>query len=443
MLHGGASLIARAVAAEPMLRWQFAYWARHLYPNSAAALKLARSSGKILRDALEKEANSSGPVLKAALKRDIDALEQVLNKLAPAAGAAATTAPRLSALGRLENAVMAGAFPGPAGDRLRAAFLRWREAATTYDLADLEAAGKLLADEIQVAAPQLRKAGGFKPSHYYRDRVVSAIKTLRRSAPTDDATKAFRDLEDAINADPALAKIWREQVRPSVALAPHTWDKLATSLDGMEVLKATNLSAIEEAVDRIKGMLGEMFSLSVPAYRDAVLEATRHAEQLAASLNLRALRAAQKAGTAANFTPPHRVVFPQFDLKAPGTSGKGLRLFFDDAVLVVNDAAKPPEAFVLFASQVKAGDASTDAAVEQMLRDQVRLLKGRISVGATEYVLHQPPDVGAITRVFVGTKVPPGVAALSGTIRLVKGPVDGIALAQFAEALLKAAGKIK
>jgi hypothetical protein len=45
--------------------------------------------------------------------------------------------------------------------------------------------------------------------------------------------------------------------------------------------------------------------------------------------------------------------------------------------------------------------------------------------------------------VFVGTKTPPGAAALSGRIRLVKGPVDGISLAQFAEFALRAAGKIK
>jgi hypothetical protein len=441
-LVGGGSHVARAFAAESLMRWRFAYVARQLYPRSAAAMKLAKLAGSRLLSDLERAlAKADGP-LKEALKRDIADLDQTLKSITTPPLAGAAVAPRLSELARLEQAAISGSFAG--GDALRAAFRRWREATTSYDLADLDGAGAALLKAIdQSITREMRKAGKFRPPSYYRARVEAAIRTLSRSKPSEQATEAFRVLEDQVRKDPALMKIWQEQIRPAVARAPHTWDKLANVLSGIKQLDASDTAAIEAAVDRVKGVFGEMASLSVPAYRDALTEATRNADQLAAAANRQALRAAQKAGTAADFKPPYRVLFPQFDIRAPGATGKGLRLYFDDAVLVVNDAATPPEAFVLFAAQVKAGDASTAGAVEQMIEDQARLLKGRIAVGPTEYVLRPPPDIGAVTRVFVGTKTPPGAAALSGRIRLVKGPADGITLAQFAELALKAAGKIK
>jgi hypothetical protein len=327
------------------------------------------------------------------------------------------------------------------------AFRRWREACSSYALTGVDAAGNPLS--IEKAGEQLgaaidraltnkvNKAREFNNAGYYRDRITASSRSLRRGQPTEGTLLAFTKLEEALKVetkDPALAPMIQKHIFPAVTQSPHSWDKLSNVIDGLEAVKKSDSEAFQTLIGRVKGVLGEMLGVSTPASRAAYKEATQHADHLVAVLNHRAVRAGRK--------PSFRLVMPQFDLRAPGVSGKGARLFFDDAILVVNDAASPPEAFVVFAAQMKAGDASTLKAAQQMIDDQTRLLKGSIVINEVPFKLIPPPDVGSVSRVFVGTRVPPGMAKVSGRINLVTGPVGGVELARFAEYLLTVAGKV-
>jgi hypothetical protein len=297
-LVGGISHAARTVAAQSLLRWRFAYWGRQLYPRSAAARRIAEAAGAQLKTDLKAALASADQPLAAALKRDIDDLEHVLKSIAAPTAGGVLARPHLSELTRLEVTALTGGFPGDEGDALRAAFRRWREVTVSYDMTNLETAGTALSSAIDGALTrQVRIAGKYKSPSIYRKSISSAVRTLSRSQPRGEAIDALRGVEAAISksSDPALRKIWCEQILPALSSAPHLTGRLANVIDGITTIKATDKAALDSAVSRIKGVLAEMIATSVPAYRDALMEATRNADQLAASLNLRALRASGDA----------------------------------------------------------------------------------------------------------------------------------------------------
>ncbi|MEV4864586.1 hypothetical protein [Streptomyces ossamyceticus] len=430
--------------------WRMAYWARRLYPRSAAAARFASRTGDQLRAALRQAAAKADTRLAEALAADIEHLDHVVRTLDPAwistgAGGAAKVIPQLDHLARLENAALGNRFGGP---ELATAFRRWREACRSYGLTgvdahgnplSIEAAGTELSDAIAAAlAPRGTAArNGFKNAAYYRDRITTGTRALRRHQPSEATRSVYGQLETMLGSgsgDPALAALIRQHVLPAVAQSPHGWDRLAAVLDDIAPVPSTDTERVSILIDRVKGVLAELVAVTVPAYRQAYQEAVQHADHIAAVLNHRAARAGRPS--------EYRVLMPQFSLRAPGRSGTGLPLYFDDAVLVVREGAQP-EAFVVFAAQVKAGDAATEAAAGQLVADQTRLLKGGISVDGTRYLLVPPPDLASVTRVFVGTRVPPGTERVTGRVQLVTGPVNGINLARFAQYVLEATGKLK
>jgi hypothetical protein len=454
---GGVSMAIRTMSAQrpglhqALKAWRFAYWARRLYPSSAASRRMAVATGnRLLMEVSNVRKATSSPELAEALTRDLEHLTAVVRSLEPGwipshlpSGPSALPTPTLTALARLEQAALAGRVGGPA---LKDAFRGWREACTSYALTGTDAtgkpmsvaaAGRELSDAIASAlGGRPAKAQGFNSPSTYRRTIETAVDALERGQPSENARVVFLQIEQALKKDledPAVGSLVRRHLLPAAAQSPHSWDKLGNVIAGLQPVKATDAPAVDALVSRVKGVLGEMVAVSVPAYRAAYEQALQHADYLVATLNHRALRARR--------TPSYRAVLPQFDLKAPGPTGTGTKLYFDDAILVVDDATS--EAFVVFAAQVKAGDASTAGAVSQMVNDQRRLLTGSVTINEVRYTLVPPPDVASVMRVFVGTRVPPGMASVSGRIQLVTGPVGGVDLARLALYLLKKTGKVQ
>ena len=446
VFHGGAAYFAHAVAPKAFVLWRFAHSGVNAYPKSTAARRLAKKAGKELLDQLEVAAKTvEGKVAREAIGRDVAALRRSLDILEGGAKAAELLAPELTELARLEMLAVAGKLSGAAGKRLQEAFRRYHNAKLVGG-AELDQAAVELSDSI---SDNLRRAKGagerFQSPGYYRKRIMSEVNRLKGVKPQGQVAELEQMLDDAVATKlPEHLRGTFAHVETALSSSPGRWSRVSAVLDGIKPFAAHDKNAREAAVSALKGALGEMLAKITPAFRQALDESKRQAELLAGALNRPAMRAGQD--------PPWRVVVPEFDVFAPKATGKGMGLFVDQSVLVVNETTK--EAYILFAAQVKAGDASTAKAIEQMIRDQQRLLKGEIELSdatgrRVKYALKEPSDVGVLNRVFVGSskgveglKGGGRIPALSGRIRFAAGPVDGIDLEQFAQFMLKATAKV-
>jgi hypothetical protein len=447
VFHGGASHFAHALAPRAFVLWRFAHSGLSAYPKSTAARRLAKKAGAELLNQLEVAAKTvEGKVAREALGRDMAALRRSLDIVEGGAKAAELLAPDLTELSRLEMLAVSGKLSGTAGERLQDAFRRYHNAKLVSG-AELDQAAADLSDSI---SHDLRAAKGtegrFQPPSYYRKRIMSEVKRLKGAKPQGQITQLEHMLDDAVITKlPEQLRGTCTHVEAALSSSPGRWSRVAAILDRIQPVAAEDKNAREAAVSAVKGALGEMLAKITPAFREALDESKRQAHLLANALNRPAMRAGEDL--------PWKVVIPEFDVFAPKVAGKGTGLFVDQSVLVVNETTK--QAYILFAAQVKAGDASTAKAIEQMIKDQQRLLKGQIELADAAgkrvmYALKEPADIGVLNRVFVGSSK--GVealqrsgqtTALSGRIRFASGPVDGIDLEQFAEFMLRTTGKLR
>jgi hypothetical protein len=99
-------------------------------------------------------------------------------------------------------------------------------------------------------------------------------------------------------------------------------------------------------------------------------------------------------------------------VRAPQVAGSRLAPFYDDVILVRRVKAGVPEgeAIVVFAAQVKSGDRSSAAVIDQIRRDIMREQGGLIELDGRLYRLLPAPNEFPPMRVFVGTLLPPAEA---------------------------------
>ncbi|MGW2193005.1 hypothetical protein ACWCSH_11715, partial [Streptosporangium sp. NPDC001682] len=206
----------------------------------------------------------------------------------------------------------------------------------------------------------------------------------------------------------------------------------------MEIVDNAVMVAVPGAMDtgliwRIKGMLGEMLTMSTPAYQARRKAALADAEALARRLNEIAARSGKPGGW--------EVSVHRSQVRAPAAADSArLASFYDDTITVrrVVPGQQHGEAYVILATQIKSGSAA--GVVGQIARDVRRGLGGLIELNSRTYhLLPNPPDFPT-TRVFVGPELPPASVAIRANVPIetVVLPMSSAELESVAKAFLQA-----
>lgn len=446
-LVGVSTVLAQAAQFAPAVQraahdFRFAYWRKTLHPDSWISDLLLAKKAKALRDALGEAADKADSTLRAQIRSEMANVDTAVAWL-PLRDAPRYSPKVVTKLGRLEAGLYSDVLrTDPAYDALRKALARWHEAASGFDEAELAAAGDDLCSKLGALSNKKSTAAGLGSSAQYVRAVRRATDALATQIPSQDALAMLARLGDAV------AGLLREQraaglggrtlfwrhIMPSIESSPNAWGRLGRKLASLKPVKATETEAVAGMVLRLRAALAEAVGTASPRYRSALARSLRRGETLAATLNAAAAREGAEQAW--------KVVKPSAALFAPGTSKKVGKLFVDDAILVVNEARTPPQAYLLFAGQVKAGDASSRNAVGQLVEDQIRLFQGSLTIAGREYAMVPPTDLAWVQRAFVGTTRPTGAGNLTGLVEHIDAPLDAADLDRLALAWLRKASKV-
>jgi len=261
--------------------------------------------------------------------------------------------------------------------------------------------------EVEPAANALRPWVAAMPeSKPLLRELDEAVAHALRRLPGTDADRVLLKFYDALSVLRC-----RDKVREALKTVMR-----ATRRDPAAWLRIAELAASRRPVGTIQGALGELVAKNTTAYRTIWRREMDRAR----------LVAAQLGGGA-------KAVAVRRELRGP--SSKGLRLFYDDAIFVVDRTTG--KAHCVLATQVKAGRRSSREILEQLANDMRReRLRGTVEIDGVTYQIAQG-DIAAPTRIFVGSVRPrrQSPAALD----FVELPVGGGELRRIARILLAAA----
>ncbi|MET9272080.1 hypothetical protein [Kribbella sp. NPDC003557] len=440
VLHQAAQFAPAAEQAAHEFR--FAYWRKTLHPESWISDTLLQVKSRQLKEALEAAAQKADKALADRIRAEITNVDKALAWL-PAKGAPKLAPTRVTKLGKLESFLYSTAAHNDATlDPLRTALARWHDAASGFDPAELAAARDELCANLGAISTKKATTKVLGRSSTYVKAVQEATKALTKQLPDEGALEVLGQLGvavgDLLRAQRAAGitkrtLFWRH-LSPAIEASPNAWGRLGRKIASLEPVKASEIEKVKALVTRVRAALAEAVGTASPAYQSSMSRAVRRAETLAATLNTGAVRSGA--------TPAWKTVKPNAAIFAPGATGKAGKLFVDDAVLVVNETLNPPKAYVLFAGQIKAGDASSRNAIAQLIEDQTRLFSGSLTIGGREFAMVPPTDLAWVQRVFVGTTRPSGSAALTGLVQHIDAPLDAAALDDLALAWLVRSGKV-
>ena len=305
---------------------------------------------------------------------------------------------------------------------VREAYLAFQDACATGDI-----------DLLEAAAAALREAVGGKLSmskaKAFADRINGVVRRLKAVTASGDGVRVLTALNDFLDAlDPA------DPVRRAVSMmadavrtnADH-WFTVGRLVAGMKAAETPEQA--RGLCWRLKGLLGEMLTMSTKAYRQAYAAALADAEALAVRLN--------------RTEKGWEVVTRRSQVRAPGSKNSArLGQFYDDAILVrrVVPGTGRMEAIVVLATQVKSSDLATAGVIDQIRKDVDRSLSGIIEMDGIQYTLRSGLEFNP-TRIFVGTNLPPRAAAdaasAAGTaVGAIVLPMGGDDIERVAQALL-------
>lgn len=422
--------------------FRYAYWRKTLHPDSWISDLLLKRKEKALRDALNEAAKQAKPPLKEKILQEVTNVTTAVKWL-PTPGTPGFRPAPATRLGKLEAVLYSEALLNDRSfDPLRAALARWQEAASGFDAAELAAASDDLCSKLGRLSTKRSSTAALGRSSEYVRAVRRATQALSDQMPDEDALAMLARLGDSVaellkvQRAAGLARrtlFWRH-IAPAIEASPNAWGRLGRKLASLKPVRASDREAVNGMVQRVRAALAEAIGTASPAYQAALARSLRRAEHLAATLNTAAARE--------GIPPAWKAVKPHAALSAPGVTGRVGKLFVDDAVLVINDAVRPRRAYVVFVGQVKAGNASSRAAVAQMLDDQVRLFRGSLSIGDVEYAMVPPTDIAWVQRAFVGTTRPSGARQLAGLVEHIDAPLDAKALDDLALVWLRKIGKV-
>jgi hypothetical protein len=446
-LVGVSTVLAQAAHFVPAVEqaahdFRFAYWRKTLHPDSWISDLLLLKKAKALKEALAQAADKADTAVRAQIKAEMSNVDTAIAWL-PVRGVPRYSPKVVTKLGKLETGLYSDVLRAdPAYDALRKALARWHEATSGFDEAELAAAGDDLCSRMGVLGTKKSSTAGLGPSAQYVRAVQRATRALAAQIPSQDALAMLARLGDAV------AELLREQraagigrrtlfwrhLMPAIESSPNAWARVGRKLASLKPVKASDAEAVTGMVMRLRAALAEAVGTASPRYRSALARSLRRGETLAATLNTAAAREGVE--------PAWKVVKPLAAMFAPGTSKNVGKLFVDDAILVVNESFTPPRAYLLFAGQVKAGDASSRNAVGQLIEDQIRLFQGSLTIAGREYAMVPPTDLAWVQRAFVGTTRPSGAGQLAGLVEHIDAPLDAAELDRLALSWLRKAGKV-
>jgi hypothetical protein len=430
------ALIAAGSAQLAEAHW---YWqqAMRAAGSSATWLPLLKYRTKIFRDMLKAQ-KAEPALLDAALDQlDNELVNVVVRRIRYRHVRAPTT--RMTRLWELANSKDL-----PNRSALRGALWEFELAISRYepDIATLEyAAGQLKKELLATNAAEAKALG---------DGIETVVRTVRRAAPTEGGQRVMESLRKLLwqlsDEDPLRSVI--DGAYDALATDTDRWLRFGNLIDGLPDLRKANPDEFLAALRRGKGALGEALALSSPAYRAEVARAETEARRVIATL-----RRMPEIGE-----HTFSIVRPKFGVRAlttgkKGKPKKGVQLFYDDCVLVVDQTTGI--AYPVLATQVKGGETGLQGVVEQILKDQVRETLGVIELvgeivgmhGLRQLELRLPPPPHELRRVIIGPEIPEASGRLlilaSGTeVVLQPALLDGDQLEQLVTMALQAAGKL-
>lgn len=305
---------------------------------------------------------------------------------------------------------------GKRNPTIQDALNKFQEGLHTGDDTALHAA----AEELKNAVGPVNSRKGFQDSLRLRKGIDEIVDHILDRLPTGDGERAALNFSVAINSLPSsnlLRKIHGDFIDGAIRKNPDRWlaicEVVARAKRGATPNQVSSM--IFKTMAGMSELLGTQLHLYQKLWRDKLHEARLLREKLGEGWRIRTVRR---------------------DVRAPAVEGSGFKLFYDDAIFLVNES--DGKAICTLAVQNKSGDWSSRKVVAQIKKDLTRELLGHIKINDITYKL--VPGVNPPTRLFVGTILPQKEPLVG--IQFIPLPIKGTEFFQLAHLLLKANGKL-